>query len=125
AYLITRVGFLPDGTTAWFFVQDRAQTWLDFCTVPLTGGTPRRLFRETTGAWVRNRGTPEFLADGSFLLLRRCGVFAVVVRAHRPVRTMTASDETDDSQYRDTDSSPVLHRSFSPFRRIFEIDSVS
>ena len=63
------------------------------------------------------------LADGSFLLPRRRGVFAVVVRAHRPVRTVTTSDETDDSQHRDTDSSPVLHRSFSPFRRIFEFDS--
>lgn len=64
-------------------------------------------------------------ADGSFFMRRGCGVFTVFVRPHRPVRTMTASDETEDSQCRHTDSSPVLHRSISPFRRIHEIDSVS
>jgi dipeptidyl-peptidase-4 len=50
-------------------VQDRAQTWLDFCTVPLTGGKPTVLFRETTKAWVEDHGAPNFLKDGSFLFL--------------------------------------------------------
>jgi dipeptidyl-peptidase-4 len=47
-------------------VQDRAQTWLDFCTVA-PGGEVKRLFRETTKAWVDDPGAPVFLKDGSFL----------------------------------------------------------
>ncbi len=65
--LITRVGWKPNGKTAFFFAQDRAQTWLDFNTVSRKGGEPTRLFRETTEAWVDNSGVPEFLEDGSFL----------------------------------------------------------
>jgi dipeptidyl aminopeptidase/acylaminoacyl peptidase len=68
ASLIVRVGWLPDGSRAYCYVQDRAQTWLDFLTFPAGGGTPTRLFRETTKAWVDDPGEPTFLADGSFLL---------------------------------------------------------
>ena len=32
------------------------------------GGEPKRLFRETTKAWVNDPGAPKFLKDGSFLL---------------------------------------------------------
>src|SRR5262249_9226833 len=46
----------------------RAQTWLDFCTVPRDGGEATRLFRETTKAWVDDPSPPTFLKDGSFLL---------------------------------------------------------
>jgi dipeptidyl-peptidase-4 len=49
-------------------MQNRAQTWLDFCTAPAAGGSPKRLFRETTKAWVNDPGPPTFLKDGSFLL---------------------------------------------------------
>jgi dipeptidyl-peptidase-4 len=68
ATLIVRAGFMPDSQTAYFYVQDRAQTWLDFCTVAREGGEPTRLFRETTKAWVDEPGAPTFLKDGSFLL---------------------------------------------------------
>lgn len=68
ASLIVGAGWLPDSQQAYFYVQDRAQTWLDFCTVSTGGGAPTRLFRETTKAWVANPGPPTFLKDGSFLL---------------------------------------------------------
>jgi dipeptidyl aminopeptidase/acylaminoacyl peptidase len=66
--LIVHGGWMPDSRQAYFYVQDRAQTWLDFCTISPEGGTPTRLFRETTKAWVDNPGSPTFLKDGSFLL---------------------------------------------------------
>jgi dipeptidyl aminopeptidase/acylaminoacyl peptidase len=66
--LIIRAGFVPDSSRVFFYVQDRAQTWLDFCTASREGGAPRKLFRETTRAWVDDPGDPHFLADGSFLL---------------------------------------------------------
>src|SRR5207253_2799821 len=49
-------------------VTDRAQTWLDVCTVSTFEMSPRRLFRESTKAWVDDPGEPRFLKDGSFLL---------------------------------------------------------
>jgi dipeptidyl-peptidase 4 len=69
ASLITRAGWMPDSANVFFYVQDRAQTWLDFCTVARAGGTPTKLFRETTKTWVDDPGDPTFLKDGSFLLL--------------------------------------------------------
>jgi dipeptidyl aminopeptidase/acylaminoacyl peptidase len=68
ASLLIRAGWTPDSHSVYFYVQDRAQTWLDFCTVPVEGGTPKRLFRDTTRAWVDDPGAPVFLKDGSFLL---------------------------------------------------------
>jgi dipeptidyl aminopeptidase/acylaminoacyl peptidase len=68
ATLLVRAGFMPDSQNVWFYVQDRAQTWLDVCTMPRDGGEPTRLFRDTTKAWVDDPGAPTFLADGSFLL---------------------------------------------------------
>jgi len=65
--LLVRAGWWPDGQNAYLYVQDRAQTWLDFCTVS-AGGEVKRLFRETTKAWVDDPGPPVFLQDGSFLL---------------------------------------------------------
>jgi dipeptidyl-peptidase 4 len=66
--LVIRAGWLPDNKTAYFYVQDRAQTWLDFCTVPTEGGEPRKLYRDRTKAWVEDPGAPHFLKDGSFLI---------------------------------------------------------
>ncbi len=68
ATLIVRAGWAPGGERAYFYVQDRAQTWLDFCTVGTEGGEPAVLFRETTKAWVEDPGPPTYLKDGSFLL---------------------------------------------------------
>ncbi len=66
--LICRVGWLPDGKSLYFYVQNRAQTWLDFCTASPSGGTIKRLLRETTKAWVADPGDAVFLKDGSFLM---------------------------------------------------------
>jgi dipeptidyl aminopeptidase/acylaminoacyl peptidase len=66
--LIPFVGWMPEGKSAYFYVQDRAQTWLDFCTVTSDGGRLERLFRETTSTWVNDPGAATFLKDGSFLL---------------------------------------------------------
>ncbi|HTU18769.1 MAG TPA: S9 family peptidase, partial [Gemmataceae bacterium] len=68
AMILTRAGWLPDGGKVFFYIQDRAQTWLDFCTAPRSGGSPARLFRDKTRAWVDDPGPPHFLKDGSFLL---------------------------------------------------------
>ena len=68
AMILTRAGWLPNSEKVYFYIQDRAQTWLDFCTAPRTGGSPTRLFRERTRAWVNDPGLPHFLKDGSFLL---------------------------------------------------------
>jgi dipeptidyl aminopeptidase/acylaminoacyl peptidase len=66
--LVIRAGFTPDSERVYFYAQDRAQTWLDLCTAPRDGGAPRKLFRETTRAWVDDPGDARFLRDGSFLL---------------------------------------------------------
>jgi dipeptidyl-peptidase-4 len=68
AYLVTRAGWLPDSEKVYFLVQDRAQTWLDICTAPRTGGKPKCLRRDSTKAWIEPPQTLKFLADGSFLL---------------------------------------------------------
>jgi dipeptidyl aminopeptidase/acylaminoacyl peptidase len=67
-FLITGAGWLPDSERVYFFVQDRAQTWLDINTASRDGGEPKRLLRETTQAWVEPPSTLRFLADSSFLL---------------------------------------------------------
>ncbi|MCH8270963.1 MAG: DPP IV N-terminal domain-containing protein, partial [Planctomycetes bacterium] len=67
-FLITGVGFLPDSSAAYFYVQDRAQTWLDVCTVGMSGGEPTVLLRDHTEAWISSPGALHFLEDGSFLL---------------------------------------------------------
>ncbi|MFM7150137.1 MAG: DPP IV N-terminal domain-containing protein [Gemmataceae bacterium] len=66
--LITRVGWLPDSQSVYLYVQDRAQTWLDLFVAPAAGGEAKKLFRETTKAWVEDLGPLTFLKDGSFLL---------------------------------------------------------
>jgi dipeptidyl-peptidase-4 len=66
--LISRVGWLPDGKAAYFYVQNRIQTWLDVCTVGSAGGKPARLFRDSTKAWIEDLGELRFLKDGSFLV---------------------------------------------------------
>jgi dipeptidyl aminopeptidase/acylaminoacyl peptidase len=66
--LIDRAGWMPDSQSAYFYVQDRAQTWLDVCKVSRDGGAPKRLLRDTTKAWVDDPGPLSFLKDGSFLI---------------------------------------------------------
>jgi dipeptidyl aminopeptidase/acylaminoacyl peptidase len=72
-FLITHVGWRPDGDMLYFYVQDRAQTWLDFCTVRSGGTKLERLFRETTKAWVDNPGEAWWLEDEIVILSERSG----------------------------------------------------
>lgn len=66
--LVVFGGWFPDSQRAFFYVQDRAQTWLDFCTVAPSGGEITKLFRDSTQAWIESPEDPKFLKDGSFLL---------------------------------------------------------
>jgi dipeptidyl aminopeptidase/acylaminoacyl peptidase len=66
--LVMHVGWMPDSQNAYFYVQDRAQTWLDVCTTSRDAGAVTRLFRETSKAWVDDPGPLTFLKDGSFLM---------------------------------------------------------
>lgn len=66
--LYPRAGFLPDNKSVYFYVQDRAQTWLDLCVAPVEGGPVQKLLHNTTQAYVEDPGEPHFLKDGSFLL---------------------------------------------------------
>ena len=67
-FLMSDAGWWPDGSMAYFYGQDRSQTWLDVLKVPVSGGTPTKLFRETTGAWVESLGPIQVLKDGSLLV---------------------------------------------------------
>ncbi len=69
SFLISDVGWWPDGQSAYCYAQDRTQTWLDVVKVSARDGRTNRLFRETTKAWVESLGPLHILDDGSILLL--------------------------------------------------------
>lgn len=68
-HLITGFGWYPDSKRVYWYLQDRAQTRLDFLQSDAASGETLRLFRETTEAWVIAPPAPQFLDDGSMLLL--------------------------------------------------------
>jgi dipeptidyl-peptidase-4 len=65
--LIVDVDWAPTTGALVYQIQDREQTWLDLNTAEAASGRSRRLFRETTPAWVNVNGSPIWLEDGSFL----------------------------------------------------------
>jgi dipeptidyl aminopeptidase/acylaminoacyl peptidase len=70
--LLLRAAWQPDSKEVLFYLTDRAQTWLDVMSAPVTNseGSPvvaRKLFRETTKAFVSDPHEPHFLSDGRFL----------------------------------------------------------
>jgi dipeptidyl aminopeptidase/acylaminoacyl peptidase len=67
--VISRVGWLPDSKTVFAYVQNRTQTWLDFVIWSSPESSPKKLFRDSTRAWIEDPGPPHFLKDGSFLFL--------------------------------------------------------
>ena len=67
--LIVSVGWTPDGGAVVFQAQNREQTWLDLNQADAATGATRRLFQETTPAWVDVHGDPVWLDDGSFVWL--------------------------------------------------------
>jgi dipeptidyl-peptidase-4 len=66
--VISRVGWMPEQRGVFAYVQNRTQSWLDFVAWETPDAKPKRLFRETTKAWVEDLGQPHSLPDGSFLL---------------------------------------------------------
>lgn len=68
SYIVSSVRWWPDSSKLCISVQDRAQTWLDLCTTPKTGGEPRRLLRDRTEAWIEAPSYFRHLDDGTFLL---------------------------------------------------------
>lgn len=73
--LVTGVGFWPDSSRVYCYVQNRIQSRLDFATVDPASGELRVLWREEPdkavagpmGAWVEQPMAPWFLEDGTFL----------------------------------------------------------
>ncbi|MCA9298838.1 MAG: DPP IV N-terminal domain-containing protein, partial [Phycisphaerales bacterium] len=64
--LITKVGWFKDD--AWFIVQNRVQSWYEFCTVGAEGGRPKRLFRIESPAWIEPPLGPWVQENGDILL---------------------------------------------------------
>lgn len=62
--LIGRVAWAPDSKSVVYQALNREQTFLDVNSATLDGRS-RKLFTETTAAWVEVYGDPEFLSDGS------------------------------------------------------------
>ena len=69
SFLISQVGWWPDSSSAYCDIQNRTQTWLDLVQVAAdeTNPKPRRLFRDSTKAWIADPDPIVFLKDGSFL----------------------------------------------------------
>lgn len=65
--LILNVGWRADSSGFIAFVSNRFQTWADVLACPSDGGAPKKLFRESTKAWVETPAAPKFLNDGTFL----------------------------------------------------------
>ncbi|WP_169975975.1 DPP IV N-terminal domain-containing protein [Tautonia rosea] len=69
SFLVSHVGWFPDGKSALAYVQNRTQTWLDVLRVPISGEAPSKLFRDQTEAWITSPGDPIVLPDETFLWL--------------------------------------------------------
>src|SRR5262249_53196834 len=67
--LISEVGWWPDSSSAYCYVQDRAQTWLDLVKVAPDSGAVKRLFRDATKAWIDSPGPIHTYKDKTFLWL--------------------------------------------------------
>ena len=63
-FLLVRVAWSPDSRAVVFQAQNREQTYLDLDAATLDGQT-RKLFRETSPAWVGINDNPFFLKDGT------------------------------------------------------------
>jgi dipeptidyl aminopeptidase/acylaminoacyl peptidase len=72
-FLITYVGWRKEGPLLYFYVQDRAQTWLDFRTCAPDATASERRFRETTKAWVNDPGQSWWVKDEILFLSERSG----------------------------------------------------
>ncbi len=70
SFLISDVGWWPDSSAAYCYAQNRTQTWLDLVKFsPDARGSVKRVFRDSTKAWIESNGPIHWLPDGSFLWL--------------------------------------------------------
>ena len=71
SFLISHAGWWPDSSSAYCYVQNRTQTWLDLVKFVPGGetGSTTRLFRDSTKAWIESPGPIHWFDDGSFLWL--------------------------------------------------------
>jgi dipeptidyl-peptidase-4 len=86
SFLVTHVDWRPDGSQCYFYVQDRAQTWLDFRTCRPGQAQSEKLFRETTEAWVSDSGRSWWVEDEILFLSERSGwkhLYAFNMRTHQ------------------------------------------
>jgi dipeptidyl-peptidase 4 len=110
--VISRVGWVEKTNTVFAYVQNRTQTWLDFVTWESATAKPKKLFRETTKAWVDDPGEPHYLADGSFLFPSERGgwkhlyhyaadgkLLAQVTKGEWEVRDVVRVDATEKAVY--------------------------
>ena len=67
-YLISHVGWTPDGDRCVVHVQDRIQTQLDVLHASPRGGEPTLLLRDSTEAWINSPKDFMYLEDRSFLM---------------------------------------------------------
>jgi dipeptidyl-peptidase 4 len=68
SFLISDVGWWPDSSAAYCYVQNRIQSWLDLVKVtPGDTGPVKRVFRDLTKAWIESPGPIRWLDDKSFL----------------------------------------------------------
>ncbi len=66
--LFARVGWTPTNML-YAYVQNRVQTYLDYCVWEKADAMPKVLFRDTTKAWIEDAGEAKYLKDGTFLYL--------------------------------------------------------
>ena len=75
--LISEVGWWPDSSAAYCYVQNRIQTWLDL--VKFTPGDDKeqgsikRIFRDSTKAWIESPGPIHWLDEGRVPVAQRTG----------------------------------------------------
>ena len=87
--LVVSVGWTPDSKSVVAQIQDREQTWLDLIEASPAGGTPRRILREQTKAWVEPSPEPQWLKNGSFLWLSERSGFKHIYRISADGATQT------------------------------------
>ena len=91
-FIVSHVGWMPTGDDLYYYVQDRAQTWLDFLTSSKTGGKGTVWFRDTTKAWVESPGDAHAVEDGVIIASERTG-WRHLYHYHRKNKTWRALTE--------------------------------
>ncbi len=94
-FLISDVSWTPDSRNCVVHVQNRIQTWLDVLHVSPRGGSPTKLMRDKTEAWIQSPGAFYYLDDGSFLMFSERDGFKHLYRytdKGRIIKQVTSGD---------------------------------